>query len=508
MPIVLIPRGERISSAQRAQIDKAFADVKAWYTKQLYPKDLRWGDIKVLRGKKSAAHYLKNDNIWREIPGEIRSAFGWDPWAGGRAAVVMGAGLLGWAGANGGGDNGVAIIGLESLIDTSKCAKEWWCNPTIWRGTVIHETGHVLTLPHSKDPSIMAFHGDYQNKVLLANEKRTVRGLPFARPVPMCGRDLYCRRNARSGADSCRQSQTAKSAIFCCPKGHRLMVHPDASIGEYCAKPPVCGRGLYCSGSPVDGGSACRQDPKKDVAIFCCPKGMKLSGNRCVDGNALRVAAVTQIYRDVLNREPDPGGLKSWSNSSLTLKEIRKRIAHSKESQNKLHGLYKKYLCRRGEPAGMAYWQKQLASHQTFKQVDRGFYNSKEAKKLRAAGRYKNGVCVAGPSPRVAAVAQIYRDVLNREPDPGGLKSWSGSSLDLKEIRRRIAHSKESQSKLHGLYKRYLCRRGEPAGMAHWQKQLGAHRTFKQVDRDFYNSKEAQGLRAAGKYRNGICYRR
>ena len=68
------------------------------------------------------------------------------------SAVVFGVGLLGWAGGSGNGSSGLAVVGVESLIRQGDCFGEVWCSADIWRGTVIHEMGHSLTLPHNPHP--------------------------------------------------------------------------------------------------------------------------------------------------------------------------------------------------------------------------------------------------------------------------------------------------------------------------------------------------------------------
>jgi hypothetical protein len=192
VPILLVPSGSAVNSTQLLILREALGSVRLWYQRELPSKDLRWDTLKILPGRQTAAHYLQNDNVWAEVPGEIQAAFGWNPWdntGNNHIALVIGRDLLGWAGGAALPEGrGVAILGFESLVDLPMCAGNWWCTQEMWHGTAIHELGHALTLPHDTDPtSIMSFHGDYKDKHLIADARTAVEALPVAipnRPYP------------------------------------------------------------------------------------------------------------------------------------------------------------------------------------------------------------------------------------------------------------------------------------------------------------------------------------
>lgn len=184
-PVVFIPADETITPSQRHQIEAGLVEVQMWYASRLGDRRLQFAPLVVAHGSHNAAHY-RDGAIWSEAPTEVAEEVGHPPWASGYVNLILGRGALGWAGGNGLVDRGRAVIGLESMIEPARCAGEWWCNAEMWIGTVIHELGHALTLPHSIEPSIMAFHGDFRNKTLLESssypERETVGSSIFSTP--------------------------------------------------------------------------------------------------------------------------------------------------------------------------------------------------------------------------------------------------------------------------------------------------------------------------------------
>jgi Ca2+-binding RTX toxin-like protein len=157
--------------------------------------------------------------------------------------------------------------------------------------------------------------------------------------------------------------------------------------------------------------------------------------------NASNPDFVTLLYRNVLGREPDPGGLSSWlaaldsgaqSRASVVLgfsesAEFRlKTLPETLETSNAglragwtddVFRLYAATLDRQPDQPGLLHWTSYLARGNTLTDAAGGFIGSAEFQRIY------------GASSNVDLVRLLYGNVLDRLPDPAGLAHWT-SLLD------------------------------------------------------------------------------
>src|SRR5262249_23281978 len=132
---------------------------------------------------------------------------------------------------------------------------------------------------------------------------------------------------------------------------------------------------------------------------------------------------VTQLYRDVLKREPDPGGLAAWTGmldsphgqdskaQEASRAEVAQAFVTSVEHRMDLvQGFYGTFLHRVADASGLNTWISFLGEGGTQLQLEANFLGSDEYFITRGGGTV-NGDLQA-----------LYQDVLNRPIDPIGLQ--------------------------------------------------------------------------------------
>jgi hypothetical protein len=140
---------------------------------------------------------------------------------------------------------------------------------------------------------------------------------------------------------------------------------------------------------------------------------------------------VQQLYRNALGREADADGLNYWlgrlnggttrgdvlvafaesaENKARTAPLIQAGIYDQDEGVAKVARLYDTAFNRLPDLAGLTSWRNALATGSTIDQVAQGFTNAQEFINI-----------YGGPATSPdALVDALYRNTLNREPDPGG----------------------------------------------------------------------------------------
>jgi autotransporter-associated beta strand protein len=127
---------------------------------------------------------------------------------------------------------------------------------------------------------------------------------------------------------------------------------------------------------------------------------------------------VSQLYRDLLGRPADAGGLAGWS-SALDQGAARSTVALDIEASADykavvVRGLYASLLGRQAAEAEVRSWASVLEDGATVEQVKAAFLNSAEY--FQRAGGTDAGI-----------IAGLYHDVLSRAGDAAGLAAWQAA---------------------------------------------------------------------------------
>ncbi|MBA1259170.1 MULTISPECIES: DUF4214 domain-containing protein [Pseudomonas] len=185
--------------------------------------------------------------------------------------------------------------------------------------------------------------------------------------------------------------------------------------------------------------------------------------------NSAYASAVAGVYRDYLGRDTDQAGLTYWSTqmaNGMTLASVINAIMASQEYQNRtaVERLYQSYLGRSADSAGLSYWAAQLNSG--------AMTTNAVAAALIGSAEYQGNL--------QGTVNQLYKSYLGREADQSGLNSWVGQissgAMNIVGVKAAIAGSAEGQgyarSMIQQLYRNYLGREADMGGLNGWMGQV------------------------------------
>jgi sugar lactone lactonase YvrE len=171
---------------------------------------------------------------------------------------------------------------------------------------------------------------------------------------------------------------------------------------------------------------------------------------------------VSQLYRDLLGREPDPGGLALWAGLLDRGNANRYQVAWAIDNSPEHHlvevgELYRRLLRREADPAGLVLWAQFLDRGGTAESLEAWLLGSAEYL-TRIAGGTASGF-----------VDALYHDVLHRSPEPGAVEAWGRllvQEASPTAIAAAILNSLESDTdEVQGLYQRFLGRAADPVGL-------------------------------------------
>jgi hypothetical protein len=239
-------------------------------------------------------------------------------------------------------------------------------------------------------------------------------------------------------------------------------------------------------------------------------------------------AFVTRLYNVCLGRQPDTGGLNTWTGKlkakTITGVQTAYGFIFSTEFRNKnycnehyVEQLYLAFMGRAADSGGKANWIKKLESGVTREEVFNGFAMSAEFNNLcnqygitrgkaitvPRYGTVPKGNCsICGKEDGVTTfVKRMYRVCLGREADAGGLKTWTTALWDHTKSGRQIGEgfifSKEFMNKNYSnaeyvehLYQAFMGRASDAGGKANWVRQLANGKTRHDVFDGFAGSAE------------------
>lgn len=183
-----------------------------------------------------------------------------------------------------------------------------------------------------------------------------------------------------------------------------------------------------------------------------------------------------QVYRDLLGRQPDAGGLAAWLvqlDHGMARSEFVAQLEQSAEfRQDQVMAIYQKYLHRPADPAGLEMGGQLLARGATDERLAEIVVGSQEYFALH--GGANDGF-----------LAAIFQDALHR-PIDAGAKAAFGQALASGASRTQIAEAVFSSREYHGdvvddIYLRLLHRHADAAGQSFWANWLDAGNTDEQL---------------------------
>jgi autotransporter-associated beta strand protein len=202
---------------------------------------------------------------------------------------------------------------------------------------------------------------------------------------------------------------------------------------------------------------------------------------------------VEAVYRAVLNRNADQGGLSSWTGhlngGTYTRLQVVQGIRNSPEHfGQEIDAFYETLLGRAADPAGRAGWVGQLQNGVREEQIAFDFLNSPEY--LGKGDKF--------------FIDAMYESLLGRSFDPTGEAGWLNALGDDASgnpthpattthaaVINAFLFSSESLNRLvEGYYEVFLQRQADPGGLSGWVTQLQGGLPFLTIGQEFVSSDE------------------
>jgi uncharacterized repeat protein (TIGR01451 family) len=180
---------------------------------------------------------------------------------------------------------------------------------------------------------------------------------------------------------------------------------------------------------------------------------------------------ISELYRDLLGRPIDAGGLAHWSAmlaGGASRSEIAAGIEASQEYREvEVKGLYQRYLHRDVEADALAYWTQFLASGHSLEDLSAQLVGSDEYFNVRGGGTEQG------------FIDALFHDALGRAADPQGetaFEQFLAGGKSHQQAADIVFSSPEYRDDLvQNYYQNYLGRPAESDGQDYWAGQLADH---------------------------------
>ncbi|HEY9597607.1 MAG TPA: DUF4214 domain-containing protein [Cyanophyceae cyanobacterium] len=163
---------------------------------------------------------------------------------------------------------------------------------------------------------------------------------------------------------------------------------------------------------------------------------------------------INQLYRDMLGRNANWGELRDGFRDlerGRSLRYIREDIAQSREARDRINQLYREVFGRDADSSGLNTYTDRLAEGWSLRDVRRDLRRSDEARNTnRNDPNSRQGRDFSRSQEARDSINQIYREVLGRDADPSGLRTYLNRLRDgwtLRDVRRDLERSDEARNR-------------------------------------------------------------
>jgi Domain of unknown function (DUF4214) len=170
--------------------------------------------------------------------------------------------------------------------------------------------------------------------------------------------------------------------------------------------------------------------------------------------------AVRRAFQSVLNREPSGSELRryrtfmedyNWTEADVR-RDLRDRTDYQRYSTNRrgmrpdaiVRRAYEDILGREPDPEGLRTYRSNI--------IDRGWTEQQVREALRDSPEYRSGAARNASADRI--IRRAYQDILGREPDPEGLQTYRRNIIDRgwdeQDVRQALRRSPERRTQVSG----------------------------------------------------------